>query len=39
MTGREPLWIGDNPHNHHYLETKQAAMGHLAAEPEPAETV
>lgn len=37
VTGREPLWIGDNPHNHHYLETKQAAMGHLAAAPEAAE--
>lgn len=26
---REPLWTGDNPHNHRYLETKQAVMGHL----------
>jgi GTP cyclohydrolase II len=29
ITQREPLEVGENPNNEHYLETKASKMGHL----------
>lgn len=30
VVGREPLWVGETPENHDYLQTKTVRMGHLA---------
>lgn len=29
VLGREPLWVGETPENHDYLQTKTVRMGHL----------
>lgn len=33
VVGREPLWVGETPHNSTYLHTKTERMGHLAEDP------
>ncbi|MEN8234993.1 MAG: GTP cyclohydrolase II [Actinomycetota bacterium] len=29
VSGRVPLWVGENPHNRAYLETKETRLGHF----------
>lgn len=31
VEGRIPLWVGENPHNRFYLETKTKKLGHLGS--------